>query len=90
MRSVLVTALPVLQAVTKGGAAGVMCSYNAINGVPTCASQQLNTLLRQASTTRGKTIWGGILLDSVRLATRAVMLAGRVFFSFVRQTRRTC
>lgn len=34
------------RAVTKGKAAGIMCSYNAINGVPTCASQPLNSLLR--------------------------------------------
>ena len=34
-------------AVVKGKAAGVMCSYNAINGVPTCASNQLNQLLRE-------------------------------------------
>ena len=33
-------------AVVKGKAAGVMCSYNAINGVPTCASEPLNELLR--------------------------------------------
>ena len=25
------------QSVTEGGALGVMCSYNAINGVPSCA-----------------------------------------------------
>jgi beta-D-xylosidase 4 len=32
--------------VTQGNAKGVMCSYNAINGVPTCASQFLNNTLR--------------------------------------------
>lgn len=32
--------------VLEGKVAGVMCSYNAINGVPTCASQPLNHLLR--------------------------------------------
>ena len=30
------------RAVTHGNAAGVMCSYNSINGVPTCASQPLS------------------------------------------------
>jgi len=34
------------RAVLKGKAAGIMCSYNAINGVPTCASKPLNELLR--------------------------------------------
>lgn len=34
--------------VTEGGAKGVMCSYNALNGVPTCASQALNATLRGA------------------------------------------
>lgn len=33
-------------AVTTGGAKGVMCSYNAVNGVPTCASSSLTTVLR--------------------------------------------
>jgi len=32
--------------VVDGGAKGVMCSYNAINGVPTCASPLLNATLR--------------------------------------------
>ena len=31
--------------VLKGHAAGVMCSYNAINGVPTCASEKLTQQL---------------------------------------------
>jgi xylan 1,4-beta-xylosidase len=29
------------QSVVEGGAAGVMCSYNSINGVPTCANEYL-------------------------------------------------
>jgi len=33
-------------AVVDGKAAGVMCSYNALNGVPTCANGALNSLLR--------------------------------------------
>jgi len=32
--------------VTEGGALGVMCSYNAVNGVPTCANSFLNGVLR--------------------------------------------
>jgi beta-D-xylosidase 4 len=27
------------RAVTEGGAKGVMCSYNSLNGVPTCANR---------------------------------------------------
>ena len=34
------------KAVQEGGATGVMCSYNALNGVPTCASAFLNDVLR--------------------------------------------
>lgn len=37
-------------AVLNGHAAGMMCSYNAIQHVPTCASDPLNTLLRE--------VWG--------------------------------
>ena len=33
-------------AVKQGGAAGVMCSYNAINKVPACANAKLTQLLR--------------------------------------------
>lgn len=41
------TYLPAFRrAVVEGGAAGVMCSYNMINGVPTCASPMLNATLR--------------------------------------------
>jgi hypothetical protein len=36
--------------VINGGARGIMCSYNAINGVPTCASPLLNKVLRE--------VWG--------------------------------
>jgi hypothetical protein len=32
--------------VVEGGAKGVMCSYNSINGVPTCASPLLTKVLR--------------------------------------------
>eukprot|EP01083_Nonionella_stella_P159884 522045_1 len=36
------------KSVVEGGAKGVMCSYNAVNGIPTCASSfLLNTTLRQ-------------------------------------------
>ena len=34
------------EAVTDGGAKGIMCSYNAVNGVPTCASSFLSSVLR--------------------------------------------
>ena len=34
------------QSVVRGGAQGVMCSYNALNGVPTCASPFLRDVLR--------------------------------------------
>ena len=45
------TYLPAFRkAVKDGKAAGMMCSYNAINGVPTCASTALSTLLRD--------VWG--------------------------------
>jgi beta-glucosidase-like glycosyl hydrolase len=38
---------PAFQAsVVKGNAQGVMCSYNAVNGVPTCASGFLSSVLR--------------------------------------------
>lgn len=41
------TYLPAFRAaVTRGGATGVMCSYNAINGIPACASGMLNQTLR--------------------------------------------
>jgi beta-glucosidase-like glycosyl hydrolase len=32
--------------VVTGGARGVMCSYNAVNGVPTCANAFLSSVLR--------------------------------------------
>jgi xylan 1,4-beta-xylosidase len=32
--------------VVEGGALGAMCSYNAVNGVPTCASPLLDSVLR--------------------------------------------
>jgi beta-glucosidase-like glycosyl hydrolase len=38
------------RSVVDGGAAGIMCSYNAINGVPACASPLLSNVLR--------TTWG--------------------------------
>ena len=34
------------QSVVSGGALGVMCSYNAVNGIPTCASPFLTHVLR--------------------------------------------
>jgi len=34
-------------AVQQGGAKGVMCSYNSINGIPTCAHPMLNKVLRE-------------------------------------------
>ena len=34
------------KSVVDGGAKGVMCSYNALNGVPTCASAFLTSVLR--------------------------------------------
>jgi beta-glucosidase-like glycosyl hydrolase len=34
------------ETVTVGNALGVMCSYNSVNGVPTCASPFLNKVLR--------------------------------------------
>lgn len=34
------------QSVVGGGAKGVMCSYNALNGIPTCASPFLRDVLR--------------------------------------------
>lgn len=37
---------PFRAAVVAGGAKGVMCSYNAVNGVPTCASAFLTSVLR--------------------------------------------
>ena len=36
------------RSVVEGGALGVMCSYNAINGVPTCAHPMLTRVLRDA------------------------------------------
>ena len=33
--------------VQEGGALGMMCSYNSLNGVPTCASSFLNSVLRE-------------------------------------------
>ncbi len=36
------------RAVQQGHAHGVMCSYNAVNGVPTCASPFLSNVLRGA------------------------------------------
>ena len=41
--------MPFAVSVIKGGAMGVMCSYNAINGVPSCANNfLLQTTLRDA------------------------------------------
>lgn len=36
------------KSIIEGGAGGVMCSYNAVNGVPTCASPMLTKTLRDA------------------------------------------
>lgn len=33
-------------AIVEGGALGIMCSYNAINGVPSCANQRQSNVLR--------------------------------------------
>ena len=35
-------------AVQEGKARGVMCSYNALNGVPTCLDARLNRVLRSS------------------------------------------
>jgi len=35
------TFLPAFRSCVKAGADGVMCSYNAINGVPACANKML-------------------------------------------------
>ena len=34
------------RAVTSGNAMGVMCSYNEVNGIPSCANQFMNMTLR--------------------------------------------
>jgi beta-glucosidase-like glycosyl hydrolase len=34
---------PFKSCVEDGGASGIMCSYNRVNGVPTCADQNLLT-----------------------------------------------
>ena len=34
-------------AIQRANASGVMCSYNALNGVPMCANPLLNSLLRE-------------------------------------------
>eukprot|EP00493_Phyllostaurus_siculus_P027995 UN28343 len=34
------------ESVVRGGAKGVMCSYNAVNGVPSCANPKLYDVLR--------------------------------------------
>jgi beta-D-xylosidase 4 len=42
------TYFPAFKATVQNGSAmGVMCSYNSINGVPTCANQFLNNVLRK-------------------------------------------
>jgi len=43
------TYLPAFEAcVREGNAGGIMCSYNAVNGVPSCAnSYLLNTIARE-------------------------------------------
>ena len=38
--------LPFQACVEKGKVTSLMCSYNAINGVPTCCDADLNSLLR--------------------------------------------
>ena len=38
--------LPPLQAI-KGGALGIMCAYNMVNGKPACANPALHVTLRQ-------------------------------------------
>jgi len=37
---------PAFQAAVEAGAAGLMCSYNSVNGVPACFSQELGDVLR--------------------------------------------
>lgn len=37
------TFLPAFRSCLQAGAYGVMCSYNAINGVPACANKKLLT-----------------------------------------------
>jgi len=40
------TFYPAFQAAVEAGAAGLMCSYNSVNGVPACFSQELSAVLR--------------------------------------------
>eukprot|EP00965_Chrysotila_dentata_P066251 2192417-Pleurochrysis_carterae.AAC.2 len=37
---------PFEMAIVEGGAAGVMCSYNLLNGKPTCGNPDLTSILR--------------------------------------------
>ncbi|XP_046577968.1 probable beta-D-xylosidase 5 [Haliotis rubra] len=47
-RDLRTTFLPAFRACVKAGTYSVMCSYNSVNGVPTCASKQLlNDILRE-------------------------------------------
>ncbi|XP_046328654.2 probable beta-D-xylosidase 5 [Haliotis rufescens] len=53
-RDLRTTFLPAFRACVKAGTYSVMCSYNSINGVPTCASKQLlNDILREEWGFRG-------------------------------------
>ncbi|XP_046577967.1 xylan 1,4-beta-xylosidase-like [Haliotis rubra] len=47
-RDLRTTFLPAFRACVKAGTYSVMCSYNSVNGVPTCVSKQLlNDILRE-------------------------------------------
>ena len=63
-------------AVVDGGAKGVMCSYNAVNGVPTCASDFLRQVLRGTWGFSG-CVWGATGRRAPR-AARADSRAARV------------
>jgi beta-glucosidase-like glycosyl hydrolase len=81
------TYLPAFEACTQAKALGVMCSYNAVNGAPSCANRQmLQGVLRDQlgfdgyvvgdCNAVGAMVWGHYAYKSSMEATAAAIKAG--------------
>ena len=88
---------PFEAAIKKGGAKGVMCSYNMLNGKPTCANPALKQVLRDwgfdGYITSDTDACGDIASShkyepTAELATRDCLLGGTDIYSGSTCTRR--
>ncbi|XP_048239995.1 probable beta-D-xylosidase 5 [Haliotis rufescens] len=65
-RDLRTTFLPAFRACVKAGTYSIMCSYNSINGVPTCASKQLlNDILREEWGFKGYVVSDGGAIENI-------------------------